>query len=517
LLVTLRAHALSHPLLLFAILVAIFACLEKTRIRFRPLHHRLPPSAPGAGLGWTMTATSLIVLVYVAVVIVYAATPAYFDHVEPSVASVSWMVMRGQPAYPDPASAGLYGLPYGPMLFLLNGLTMKVLGASIMTSKVAGACGAIASMVLVGLALERVRGEWPTALGWMAIVYLMFGAASTWVRAEPLLLLSSSVAVLSLTLPRVPSWLLLGTSIGVGVNLKVSALIYLFPAFALVGKKHGLGASGAAAATAVVVAAVPYLFFSNISLAGYLSWLQAAAGQGVRLGALPAALEWMIVLVVPMVAMGRSESARADSDAGMFRMLVIASMAVSIPLAIKHGTGVYHFLPFVPPIMFAACARNPGQRRLAPATLATFGLIAALQVPPWVTATTSLPARQMVSELKQIEAAHTGVVAMGYSANYRLSFFRPELVFGGQPYALDGASMMDWRWSGRPFPAAALNALRDCAVDVWVIPSGAPPFVLPNAYPVEGDVFPGSFRETFAERYALETSGRWFDVWRCRR
>ena len=298
--------------------------------------------------------------------------------------------------------------------------------------------------------------------------------------------------------------------------MKVSAIIYLFPAFALVWKKHGLGASVAATAAAAVVAAVPYLVFSNISLAGYLSWLQAAAGQGVRLGALPAALEWMIVLLVPMFAMGRSELARADSDAGMFRVLVIASMAVSIPLAIKHGTGVYHFLPFVPSIMFAACAaRKPGP--LAPALLATFVLIAALQVPPWMTATTSLPARQMVSELKQIEAAHTGVVAMGYSANYRLTFFRPELVFDGQPYALDAASMMDWRWSGRPFPAAALTALRDCAVDVWVIPSGAPPFVLPNAYPIAGDVFPDSFRRTFAERYALETSGQWFDVWRCRR
>ena len=149
--------------------------------------------------------------------------------------------------------------------------------------------------------------------------------------------------------------------------------------------------------------------------------------------------------------------------------------------------------------------------------LATFVLIAALQVPVWLTTSTSLPACQMISELKKIDAAHTGVVAMGYSANYRLTFFRPELVFDGQPYALDGASMMDWRWSGRPFPASALTALGDCAVDVWVIPSGAPPFFLPNYYPIAGDVFPDSFRKTFAERYALETSGQWFDVRRCRR
>ena len=457
-------------------------------------------------------------LLYLAAVIVYAATPAYFDHVEPSVASVSWLVVRGLPAYPDPESAGMYGLPYGPMLFLLNGLTMKTLGAGIITSKIAGASAAVASLFLVGWAVRQARGNWPVAMRWTALIYLMFGAASTWVRAEPLLLLSSSLAVLSLTVSRVPSVLLLALAIGVGVNLKVSAIIYLLPASVLVWRKHGPAAFAAAAVAAAVVTVVPYLAFSNISFAGYLSWLQAAAGQGIRLGALPTALEWMFVLMLPMLLAGRAESARGDSDAGTFRALVIASMAVSIPLAIKHGTGVYHFLPFVPSIMFAAyTARKHEPLALAPPLVATFALIAALQLTPWLTATTSLPARQIVSELKQIEAAHAGTVAMGYSANYRLSFFRPELVFDGQPYALDGASVMDWHWSGRPFPAAALAALRACAVDAWIVPAGTPPFGLPNAYPIAGDVFPDDFRQTFAERYTLETSGQWFDVWRCRR
>jgi hypothetical protein len=519
LLVTLRAHALSHPLLLFAVFSAIFAVINEARERFGPTRPGLSAPAARAGISRAgLTSTYLLVLLYLATVIVYAATPAYFDHVEPSVASVSWLVVRGQPAYPDPESAGMYGLPYGPLLFLLNGLTMKVLGAAIITSKIAGAGAAVASLLLVGLAVRRAGGHWPLAMRWTALIYLMFGAASTWVRAEPLLLLSSSLAVLSLTVSRVPSLLLLGLAIGAGVNLKVSALVYLLPAFVLVWKKHGAGASAAAAGAAGLVAAVPYLTFSNISVAGYLAWLQAAAGQGIRLGALPTALEWMIVLMLPMMVMGRAEGARGGSDAGRLRALVIAAIAVSIPLAIKHGTGVYHFLPFVPSIMFAACAaRQPGRMTLAPAMLATFVLIATLQVTPWVTATTSLPARQIVSELRQITAAHTGVVAMGYSANYRLSFFRPELVFHGQPYTLDAASMMDWHWSGRLFPHAALDALRDCAVDAWVIPAGGPPFVLQNAYPIAGGVFPESFRTTFEEHYRLETSGQWFDVWRCRR
>jgi hypothetical protein len=468
----------------------------------------------------TVPATYLVSVLYLATVVLYVATPAYFDHVEPAVAAVSWVAVRGQQVYPDQASAGMYGLPYGPMLFLCNGLTMLLLGPGIITSKVAGAVASAASLFALALAARRGNGSgWPKAMRWGALLYLMFGATSFWVRAEPLLLFCSSLAVLSLTVPATLATVLLGIAVGVGVNLKVSAIVYLFPALVLVWKKHGPARFAAAAAIATLVAALPHLAFQNISLAGYLSWIRAATGQGLRLSALPTALEWTIFLSIPMLLSGRAETApRIVSDAVVFRGLLIASMLVSLPIAAKHGTGLYHFLPFVPSIIFASCtATRTGTRLAAPAMLASCVLIAALQLWPWVTATMSLPAREIISELEQLEASRPGSMAMGYSANYRLSFFRPVLVFGGQPYSLDGASLMDWHWSGRPFPPAAIAAVRACVVDAWIIPAGAPPFELPNAYPIAGDVFPDEFRRAFENRYVREKSGRWFDVWRCQR
>jgi len=509
--VILRAHALSHPLLLFLLFAAVFACLDPILRRFSTRRTVLRRGG--------IAATCLLVLIYLAAVIFYAATPAYFDHVEPSVASVSWLVMQGRQAYPDRASSGLYGLPYGPMLFLLNGFTMKLLGPGIITSKVAGACAATSSLILLAVAVRRARGQWSRAIQWAALGYLMFGLTSFWVRAEPLLLLSSSLAVLSLTMPAGSSAVLAGAALGLGVNLKASAIIYLFPALALVWRTHGTARFAAAAGIAVLVASLPYVSFDTISLAGYLSWLQAATAQGVRFSTFPAALEWTIFLALPMFVMGRPDGAsRGASDMTLFRALLVVCMCVSLPLAAKHGTGLYHFLPFVPAIIFVSSGSpRSGSTVFAPAMLASCILVAALHLPTWVTTTTSLPARAIISELKQSEASHAGSVAMGYSANYRPSFFRPELVFAGEPYWLDGASLMDWHWSGRPFPPAALAALRACVVEAWIVPRGAPPFVLPNAYPILGDVFPDEFRRIFEERYRLETYGQWFDVYRCRR
>ena len=81
----------------------------------------------------------------------------------------------------------------------------------------------------------------------------------------------------------------------------------------------------------------------------------------------------------------------------------------------------------------------------------------------------------------------------------------------------DGASAMDWHWRNRPFPVAMTSAMRSCAVDAWVIPVGATPFRLPSAYPAPGDVFPDELRRAFEESYVRESSGEYFDVWRCRR
>jgi hypothetical protein len=200
----------------------------------------------------------------------------------------------------------------------------------------------------------------------------------------------------------------------------------------------------------------------------------------------------------------------------LFRGTLVASLLVSLPLAIKHGTGHYHFLPFVPSVVYAG--RLVKWQMIRPAAMmATCVMLAAASLSAWVPSVTTLPGRQIVEELRNLERAQTGTVAMGYSARYRLSFFRPVLVFDGNPYVLDSASVMDWHWRGRPFPAATIDGLRRCDVQAWVLPAGAPPFRLPNAYPVGGDIFPEEFRQAFEENYVRDAGGQWFDVWHCRR
>jgi hypothetical protein len=492
-----RAHALSHPLLLFLL------CLLAARLGGTALLKKVAGTFAGR-----LPASLLVSGLYLGTVAAYVAIPAYFDHVEPSVAAVSWAVMRGQEAYPAADAPVMYGLPYGPMLYLLNGLTLTMVGPSLPASKVAGGFAAIASLILAALAARRAgRRDWPRVLRWTALVYLAFGATTFWVRAEPLLLLCSSLALVSLTLPPVLAALTAGVALGLGINLKISAVIYLLPPLVVAWRKFDHAILALTLATATIVAAIPFAMIGNISLTGYLYWVQSTSAHGFRLRALPTALEWAALVALPLLVARARESFEADTE--MRRWLIVAIFA-SVPLALKHGTGYYHYLPFVPLVVFAA----RGAPMRAPLLL-TWVILAGCQFPHWFSTSTALPAREILAELRAIEQENEGTIGMGYSPNYRLSFFRPQLVFDGQPYAIDGASVMDAAWSGRSFPPAVIESVRSCAFQVWLIPASSSPFELPNAYASAEQVFPEELRQVFRDRYEIAGSRKWFDVWRC--
>jgi hypothetical protein len=59
---------------------------------------------------------------YVVQITFYVFYPNYNDHVAPTVASIGWLGLHGQALYLDWATGDVYGMLYGPMLYLFNGL-----------------------------------------------------------------------------------------------------------------------------------------------------------------------------------------------------------------------------------------------------------------------------------------------------------------------------------------------------------------------------------------------------------
>ena len=127
-------------------------------------------------------------------------------------------------------------------------------------------------------------------------------------------------------------------------------------------------------------------------------------------------------------------------------------------------------------------------------------------------------------------ASHPGeTIEMGYGdlksytdPDYRVTYFRPALVFAGNPLTIDPVALDDAELSGIQIPDSTLQYLGACKTRIWLVPKGAPPFVLLNIYSLMNDaalpkepLFSAAFRNIFLQRYQKQGSSRYFDVWEC--
>ncbi len=182
LLFALRAHLYAHPFLAFIAVSLTLALAGKTRAT---------PVAAGVSrpATWTPLVSWLPIGLYAFAGAAYLFSPAYWDHIEPSIAAVSWHHLSGAPLYPSAEASAQYALPYGPLLYLVNGIMLQLAGPSVFASKLAGVFAALVSLILLARALgPRTRPVLPL-LAAVTLGYLAFGTMTFWARAEPLLLL----------------------------------------------------------------------------------------------------------------------------------------------------------------------------------------------------------------------------------------------------------------------------------------------------------------------------------------
>src|SRR5271166_4088839 len=82
---------------------------------------------------------------YLLILVCNTLYPGYLEHVEPNIASVSFILLKGAPLYHDLASTQRYAFPYGPMAYLPYTVALGTLGANVLSLKLvvllALACG----------------------------------------------------------------------------------------------------------------------------------------------------------------------------------------------------------------------------------------------------------------------------------------------------------------------------------------------------------------------------------------
>lgn len=524
-----------HPLCMCAALLVLWMILRR-RSGVAAVDHAASWSRIRPALA---IFAAIVCLAFLATGLWYLNHDGYASDVEAMVSSVSWWVQTGGPLYHAPDADPQYSVLYGPVVYLATGLWLDLLHPSIFAAKLGALLALYASVVLLYLTLRRlVSGA--LAFGMTAIALLLYwtgGTSAMLVRPDPYILAAVCLGLHAAGASRrVPAVVGAALALGLAVNLKVHAVLYLLPVLTLLDERHGSRATQAALVLGGVAVVAPFALHDGISLVNYLSWILIGARHGLELDHLPHLFTRALFFAIPVLVLLSAASRPADRP-WMRRQLVTAwaagNLAV-IVLAMKPGAGQVHLLPMIPINLVFAARLWPaeGMRGLLfPERGASWrlGAVSSFMVAAVVAGSVSgyrsarLASSRMENstsisaDIRGILAEHPGrAIGMGYSGDgnyFHLANLRPLLTFSGNPLLIDAVSLMDSRRAHRQIPEATLAAFDAGVIDLWLVPRGRQPFRLANWYPPHDDVFSDEIRARFSFHYRLEGHSEYFDLW----
>jgi len=488
---------------------------------------------------------------------IHLLSPIYLGPIQPQVAEVSWYFAEGKPVYHSPSAGEVYNMLYGPYLYIITGWFEKYLGPGDFSFKLPGALAVVFALLLlvwhlrsrVGLKLAVFGTSLFTAL------ILALNPEELFSRADVFIVLSVVVGCWAAFSQAKFAPVVLGAALGACVNLKVHALVYFIPLLWVAGQTGYRKKSWLAMVVAAgVVAVAPFLLFSNISLANYFWTLQVASGQGINPLNYFRLLETFFSLGAPLavaVLLAYRQNPRAVL-AGLrtqknFIIFLLAEFILLLVPASKYGAGLHHLLPLAVLLivlgaeLYAVGVRPSWDGSLAAsAAMAVIfswlacclgiGLVRSYQNARYLQSRVAW-ARSVEADLDQIAARYgsQNILLMGSSdnAHYDYAYFRPTLVYAGQPIGFDPCGLMEREFPGSPVPelpelSAALAQNYPDKKIIWVVPKDGEPFTVTsyfakwenNAYLPNPPAYSDKFRASFFAQNTKFATTQYYDLYR---
>jgi hypothetical protein len=485
---------------------------------------------------------------YIFLLILYSIHGNFFDHAEANIAVVSWLFEEGNPIYHDLGAAERYTIPYGPMLYVINDFFLKLIKPSIFSAKIGGILAALLSLSLIFVTLKKYIGSQIAtfclaylSLNWISI-NAYFVAAFFWNRSDSFLLMFVALGLLAVL--RTNSLLAIIVSslaLGISVNLKIHAILYFLPIYVLLYYRYGIYSALVSLLSSLALAIVPFVTLPQVSLNNYLLWLNEFSVQGISLNILRGNIIWSLYILAPLILLlfyfkyiNQTDFYAFIHQQKPFVYSLIISLSTVIIIGSKQGAGMNHLIPFYPAFSYffvltlhsTITAKREKTLRtsnkyyycasisLVLALVTITALRGALNESRLITLSTKYNS-EPINEIHKIIKSNPGItIGMGYGKPYDLTFYRPLLVFSGNPYLIDAVSLMDAEFLGKDVPELTLKSLSSCETKLWLIPTGSLPFQL-NNYFNNRPVFSKKFQSKFLEHYQLRAQTKYYDLWLC--
>lgn len=551
------AFRVHDPLLLFLVLSLLLTALLYLS---RGWTHSVVKDLKYFAKLFSIVKVGLIAIIwgYVALVLSYIFSNTFFDQAEPNVAAVSWLFKSGYPLFPTMDAAERYINNYGAFLYIINRFFLTLFGPEIISVKLGCGLAAILSVGLIFLSVRKVATHLisllATAYAALALLSITnsfaFHAASFWLRPDPLLIFFVSAALLSvISGNRTIATGVTAIAFGCSLNLKINAFVNFLPIYALLLGRFGWTAVAVSSVGAIVTAALPFLLSPQISLSNYLIWLSQSRHKATSFQQLFEVSKWVFYILLPVfLSLGylfcrsRSSFRQFIYKYQVFIYTLLGCIIASLAFSHKIGVLENNHLPLI--LLFAYLLAlilewvksehttlpiNSSTQWVqvsfvsaALALIITMPLAIAPEVGRLVSTLIKAPSNPIIADMRQVMKSYPSTtIGMGFSeggGNYERTYYRPLLVFAGNPYLVDAVVMFEMQASGvNPISDATLQALETCQTQLWLMPKVTQqPFDLKNFYPPHAVVFSEAFRSRFLQRYERVGESRFFEQWVCK-
>jgi hypothetical protein len=474
-----------------------------------------------------------LITVYLAMLVAYLFYPNYLDHVEATVASIAWLGVHGHALYPNWVSDDVYGLVYGPVLYLLQGLFLLI-APTITTSKVLGVVSLLIALCLIFIIIKQRLANNLTSFLFIAslvMLFVPFGPFAYWTRAEPFLILINVLALLAAIKlrPRTAS-AVIGILAGIATGFKLHGFIYLAPMAAMTlaqakTTRDRIILTVTAVACAIIFALLPFCL-KEPSLVGYWQYLNIAAHHRFAPDAFRANLLFALAIFSPIVGIWFWR--KPELNPTEFWLFAGLSISVAIAVCIGSISGPYHLLPFVPLCLYVATimAAAPG-RQSKPAPRETIAIIVVVLLLAYGPGGFIIHSRLLTDYYRNSQAEHDKIIELqrdlaaypnaqiGISddEHYSDSYYRIFSVLKGYPLHVDFAAWEDLAYVGVD-EKYVIRFIKTCEVPTWILPLGAP-FTKLSWY-TKQTILSDDFRRIFRTNYRLIQMGQAYQVWGCR-
>ena len=519
-------------------------------VNLHPLRNALSTFLPTLIPRYLFPLSIGIILIYFLIVILYAFSPLYLDHGEASISVIGFLLKGNYELYPSLISGKFYGVSYGPNLFLLQKWFYFIFGDSIEASKLVGVLGSIFSFIILYLAIRnRYNSKISLYLiAFVPIAFLQCSSWSFWNRSEPLIMFFMGLALFGIRQKNgYFALFLLSISFGFAVNLKVTSVLYMLPIFILCLDRKSIWFNMATICLSLLIMILPFLY-KNISFFNYLDLFKLASNEKMYFKLFYKCLKFSFlyyfiptILILLYLSKHKENLKNVCLKHKLPLIALFVCLVVAMIMGAVEGGGKLYMLPFMPLFVYFWSKLINIEFVFKHIKISNAKALIILSLLLGLTFSTAPPCvlktgymllrfsknlkkdavpRLIIKDLKDINkqypdlAIHMGI---GEYKDYKYTYYRPALVYMGNPYYIDFPIYMAYQNANLVNRNQLAQIFEACKIDIWLIPKGNVPFRMGNFAVNHVPLFDQELRNSFLNNYALINSSKFFDIYKCRR